>query len=504
MKKIAILKLLFLGAFLMVFNQSCTDLEEELFDQVTPDNFFKSDEEFISALGAAYTSLYGHNNTNNVWMWQEVPSDEMCVPTRGQDWDDGGHWVRKHTQQYTTDDTGDGWNFCFGGINTCNRLIFQFDAIEVEGKDAFLAELKTLRALFYYWLLDLWGNVPLVTQFDVPADFAPANESREAVYAFVEQEVENNINLLSKSVDGTTYGRMHYYVAKAILAKLYLNAEVYTGKSEWVKAVAACDEIINSGLYSLESNYFNNFKTENDGSKENIFVIPFDEVFAGGFNLPAMTLHYGSQATFNLTFQPWNGFCSLQEFYESYSEDDVRRANFITGPQFASDGVSPILDTGSEPSDPDGTQLNFTPEINELRPGALRQAGARVGKYEFKSGATSNLSNDYPIFRYGDILLIKAESLFRQGNTADALVLVNQIRERAGVEVWDTLTEDMLLSERGREMFAEAIRRQDLIRFGKFNDAWWEKPASDPHVNILPIPRSALDANKNLQQNPGY
>jgi hypothetical protein len=181
------------------------------------------------------------------------------------------------------------------------------------------------------------------------------------------------------------------------------------------------------------------------------------------------------------------------------------RGNFLVGPQFSAGGQL-LLDTDSGPAaDPDPV-LNFTPRINEIQPNAFREAGARIGKFEFILGATENLDNDFPVFRYSDILLIKAEALWRQSaGDATALALVNQIRARAGVAPFASLNADNLLAERGREMFAELKRRTDLIRFGKYNDARWAKP-KDPsdHVNIFPIPRAQLDANKSLRQNPGY
>jgi hypothetical protein len=139
-----------------------------------------------------------------------------------------------------------------------------------------------------------------------------------------------------------------------------------------------------------------------------------------------------------------------------------------------------------------------------LEPNCLRQAGVRVGKYEYENGATSNLSNDFPIFRYADILLTKAEAEHRNGNSAAALPLVNMIRMRAGVAEFGALTEDDLLAERGREMFWEGWRRQDLIRFGKFGDTWFAKPASDATKQLFPIPENQINANPNLTQNPGY
>jgi hypothetical protein len=135
----------------------------------------------------------------------------------------------------------------------------------------------------------------------------------------------------------------------------------------------------------------------------------------------------------------------------------------------------------------------------------LRQAGARINKYQFELGATENMNNDLPIFRYGDILMVKAEALWRlNAGNAEALALVNQIRMRAEVDPYTELTAENLLAERGREVFAEGYRRQDLIRFGKYNDTWWEKPVSDPSKNIFPIPQEQLNSNSNLTQNPGY
>src|SRR5690606_20926333 len=119
-------------------------------------------------------------------------------------------------------------------------------------------------------------------------------------------------------------------------------------------------------------------------------------------------------------------------------------------------------------------------------------------------GGTENMSNDFVIFRLADIILSLAEAQFRLGQTGEALILVNNIRERAGVDPYPALTLDLLFDERGREMYVEMTRRQDLIRFGKFNDPWWEKEASDEHYNLFPIPKPQIDANPNLSQNPGY
>ncbi|MEL7064851.1 MAG: RagB/SusD family nutrient uptake outer membrane protein, partial [Bacteroidota bacterium] len=318
--------------------------------------------------------------------------------------------------------------------------------------------------------------------------------------------------------DANTYARFTQTAADMLLTKLYLNAAVYSGTAQWAQAQTAVDRVISSGLYSLTNDYFENFNADNDnggvGTSENIFVIPYDAVNAPGFNLPQMTLHYSSNATFDLQEQPWNGYCSLQEFYNSYEDGDARkgvsgnqqvRGNFLAGPQFASDGVTPLTDGAVETADPDGENIIFTPEVNEHFPNALRQAGARVSKYEYEIGNTRHLNSDFPVFRYADALLMKAEALWQQDNgSQEALDLVNQIRTRAGVAELGSLTADELLAERGREMFYEAWRRSDLIRFGKFGDEWDFKPASAAGKELFPIPQNKINVNPNLRQNPSY
>jgi starch-binding outer membrane protein, SusD/RagB family len=513
-----LLKSLLLLLFLAPFSQSCTNLDEEIFDNLTEANFPTTENQFIAALGATYTSLYGWAQHNSIFSLQEISSDEAAIPHRGADWFDGGQWLRVHRHQYNPNEESinNGWNWLYGGVNNCNRVIDLFQTLVSEGKvpaeqaAAFTAEVKVLRALFYYWLMDAYGNVPIVTTF-AGADPNPATQSRAQVYAFIDAELGENVPKLTTDKGGAAYARMNYWAGKFLQAKLYANAQVYKGTAEWDKAIAACDEIINSGLFTLESDYFANFNTNNAGSNENIFVIPYDEAQAQGFNLAQMTLHYSSQATFKLQDQPWNGYCTLQEFYNSYADSDKRkgvsgnqriRGNFHAGPQFSAEGDR-LLDSSFD--DPDGPELNFTPALNALEPNAYRQAGARIGKYEYAQGATPNLSNDFPLFRYADIILIKAEALWRKNNGDPMVVtLVNQIRNRAGLGDLTSITPLELLAERGREMFFEGWRRQDLIRFDRYNGTWDFKGPSDPTKNLFPIPQNARNANPNLAQNPGY
>lgn len=487
-----------LSTLFMVFAVvSCDDPEQEIFNDVTQETVNTASGTQIQVLlKGVYSPIIGTwGGHNSLWSMHEVSSDEMLIAQKGADWEDGGQWIRMHQHQWlpTEESINNGWNYAFTAIARINNEYATFSE-----NPASRAELEVLRAMIYLWLLDAYGNVPIITQ-DTD-DTTPPNNTRQEVYTFIENSILDNLDDLNRSA---TYATVNYWVAQAVLANLYLNAEVYTGTAQWQKAIDAVDEIIGSGLYSLSPNFFSNFATQNEASVENIFVIPYDQDNGQGFNLGQMTLHYSSQATYNLQEQPWNGYASLEEFYNKFDETDARIGSFLEGPQFASDGTR-LEDISAEPNDPDGKPLTFTPEINELFPNSFRQAGVRVGKFEFADGAGQHLSNDFPIYRYGEMLLIKAECMLRMGSNSGALAIVNEVRERAGAPELLAIDLDIMLDERGRELFAEGERRTDLIRFGKFNDPWWEKPASPATRNIFPIPKPVLDANSDLNQNPGY
>ncbi|HLR25250.1 MAG TPA: RagB/SusD family nutrient uptake outer membrane protein [Fodinibius sp.] len=533
---------------LFTFVVSCTDLTENINNEITPENFFQTDEEIISALGDAYSPLTSYGSHGGQTALAEVTSDEIVITQKGADWGDGGIWIRLHRQKFTPseDEINNAWNNFFSGIANTNRLIFQFkNAVESSANisqeeiDPFIAELRGLRAFYYYLVLDNFGNAPIVTSFeqDITETEQPSpdlKEGRQKLFNFVESELLDVLDLLNTDVDATI-GRVNKWVVHMTLAKLYLNAEVYTKTSRWGDVVTHTNAIIDSQNYELMDNYADNFTVNNTGSPEHIFTIPFDEVFRTGFGLPAQTMHLSSQPAFNFGFQPNNGVQTMTDFYESYIDPeqnpgpqgevigldpqgstisgtvDDRLDNFLVGPLLDLEG-NQISDPGASSSDPNGPPITHTPYINELEPDGWRQAGARIAKYEMEIGLSSNnMNNDMIIFRYADVLMMKAEALWRlNGSDPEALELVNRIRERANVEPFNTLDADKILAERGREFFYEMMRRQDLIRFegktGKtrFNDAWWEKGTSEPFRNVFPIPQNQLEANPNLKQNPGY
>jgi hypothetical protein len=294
---------------------------------------------------------------------------------------------------------------------------------------------------------------------------------------------------------------MNKPVADMILAKMYLNAEVYTGTPRWNDALTRLNNIVNSGKFSLAGNFFSNFTTQNQGSPEIILATPFDRTKQGGMNLQMRTLHYLNQLTYNLGSSPWNGFATVTEFYNSFNDADVRKQMWIVGQQF---------DAAGKPLKDDALPMVFTPEIPSfvMPAGAQgRLAGARSQKYEIqRNNSFNDQDNDFVIYRYGDVLLMRGEAQFRLGNTTAALADFNTIRARAGMPAYTPamLTLDEMLAERGRELAWEYHRRQDLIRFGQYTKAWRFKPATNNTKLLFPIPNDQLVLNPSLKQNPGY
>ena len=372
--------------------------------------------------------------------------------------------------------------------------------------------METLRAFYYYQALDLFGNVPIVEKRNVNASEVDT-KSKAEVFAYVKSKLEQNLPTLSQDVNRATYGRATQWFAFSLLAKLYLNAEVYTGVPQWADCIAACDVILNSGKFVLEEDFFKNFAVNNEDSRENIFVIPFDfskEMLF--FGLQVWTLHYNSGATFGLQVGGFNGFCSTAEYLALFKDNDIRKKMFLVGQQY----VDQIEDEGHLQYDNQNPPnlLIFDPVISSfhIQPPKTETAGARCAKWEFNKTGWS-MSNDFAVYRLADIILMKAEAQFRNGDAAGALITINKkyngvsIRNRTGLpDFSDTeMTLDGLLAERARELSWEGHRRNDLIRFGHFTDPRIpDKAQSEDFRKLFPIPKSEIDKNRYLKQNPGY
>lgn len=495
MKKLTYILIAFVATSL-IFSTSCTKLDEEIYDKIPAENYPENSDQVATLSVNAYKRLQNMADDNGWWfLAQEISSDEMCGPTRGADWYDGGKWVDMYTHTWTNDIEGVNrmWSLFWDGINECNRTIGSLRAIgESEEIMAKIGELEVLRSFFYYLLIDNYGDTPYTTQI-MSEGFQPSKVSREVIYDSLVYTVEKNLKYLNP---GDLKYMANKNMAYALLAKLYLNAEVYTGTPQWQKAEQYCDSVI-AGPYSLVNDVTSPFATNNEDNSEIIFSIPYDEDNFQGFRLHMRTLHYQSNLTYNMSVGPWNGFAIVPTFFDVYEDQDLRKQSwFLWGPQYAADGSEIIESVTGEPLDIDP----YLPALSMgdgFTPAQIRTTGARIIKYEIKMGAKENLSNDFPLFRLTDFYLMKAECEIRLGNNGDEWV--NPIRVRAGVDPFNGCTLDQLLEERGREMYAEGHRRQDLIRFGKYGQAWWEKEAHGPERNTFPIPQWAIDGNPNLE-----
>lgn len=472
---------------------SCTDLEDKVYSNILASDYPENPVQAQLLTNPAYSRLRGFADGD--WWWaQELTSDLLVCPTRAGDWDDGGQFRRYHTHTWTNNDQAvvNMWNANYNVITECNKAI-EFLGSGEASKNA-VAQMRVLRAFAYYILIDNFGDVPYLTSF-ANAPKQPTKAKRADIYNNIITEVVASI----PDLNGNSKSSVNKYTAYALLAKIYLNAGVYTGTAQWQKAKEYCDLVI-GGPYSLEANRLAPFISENQNSTENIFTIPYDEDNYQGFFLHRRSMHYLSTATFNANTTFWNGFCAQERLVDLFETGDTRKSGLLVGPQFSSTG-SALVDpsAGGAPLvlSKEVPALNMTNSFSLVQ---IRMSGARLAKFEVKKGVKDNMSNDFPLFRLADFILMKAECELRLGNVAAAKGLINQIRVVAGVPAWSDaqITLDNLLAERGREMWCEGHRRQDLIRFGKFNDAWWEKAPDAASNNIFPIPQSAKDTNPNL------
>jgi len=507
----------------------CTKLDEKVYDRIPEDDFVPTEKDIPSLIAPVYTTLRPmvaswHGNFD----LQEESADVIVTPVRPNGWFDGGTYQRMHEHKWNPVQTQPNnlWANSYRGINLANRVIYQIEEglIPVStGKEGLVAEMKAARAFYYYNLLDNHGNVPIVTDYTDAT--TPKQSTRQQVYDFVVKELNDNIPLLSDKVDKLTYGRFNKWAAKAILAKVYLNAQVYTGTPQWDKCIKECDEIAAAaGKFILEADYKSPFRTENQNSKELIFTVPYDEIQATEFNMHMKGLDPVQQFVFSMSAQPWGGSAVSPQFIDTYDPDDSRlKDTWIMGPQLNAT-------TGA-------VAIDYTKHLNGMALSGSNQ-GFRLGKYEIKQGARAALSVDFPIVRYADILMMKAESLLRTGKENDAAILVTQIRQRAfktnpakatvtgaqlkmgssynygyynsngtisDVQGGADIPFGRFLDELGWEFAAEARRRQDIIRFGIFHTkTWFNHRPSNIQKTLFPIPEGELTKNPNLKQNPGY
>jgi hypothetical protein len=503
MKKIT---LLFLAALL--FGTASCDLEPDLYNSLDAGSYPADDQQFQTVIGNAYRGLILYYD-REIYIPLQSSTDEFTAPTRsGGAWFDNGRWqyFANHSWNATAPDLNETWDWLYSAIATCNNTlaILKASTTPVQGRDVALAELRGLRAFFYFLLCDNFGNVPIKTEDSPTGNIAQS--PRAEVFAFIESELKEITPLLRPTNHPLTYSKFTREVAQTLLAKLYLNAQVYTGTARWQDCIAQCDAVIASNKYRLNTSYLANFAFNNrsNGSYvENIFVIPYDkndyrlDAFTG--MAPNMfTMHPGLRDKYGLSSTPWNGFAAISDFYNSFTDQDTRKQGWIAGPQLDNNG-NPILFRNQ----PLVLNANFTSLTN-----ATDNDGARMVKFSMQPGNPVRLQdNNFPIFRFADVLMMKGEAALRLGNAAVALTEINKVRVRSGTAPFTatTLTLDALLTERGHEFYFENWRRNDLVRFDKFGNGTWRfKLTKDPKRDLYPIPSEQLSKNPLLEQNPGY
>ena len=489
---------------LIVLLGACTNLDEKLYDKVSSADYGKTPSEIETIVGRAYASLRGFSDeicnafptSEFVLFLSETTSDEACIPTRGADWYDEGRYQEAQFHTWTPRNllVLSAWRYCYTGINKINLIIDQVEKSELtdDEQEVVKAELRGVRAYFYFMLLDLYGNVPINTS--VTDTEGKTNAPRSEVYAFVETELLDILELLPAE---KLYGRFTQNVANTLLARLYINSEVFIGQARWQDCIDACDRVKG---YQLEGNFFANFLTENEGSRENIWMIPYDSKAGtvGNF-FASLSFHYKQKQAFSVTSTYTdcvNGISAQPGLYSSYEEADVRRQGYLVGDQIS-------LATGAVILMDDGTPLTYTEEIVDYT-NARQNEGIRIKKYEVKEGETWERDHDFVLMRYAEILLMKAECYVRMGTPALARPLLVQIRERAKVDTPANIDLEFIDQEWMREFAFEGLRRQVNIRMGDFFKPWWNKEATPQYRSIFPIPQYEIDLNNNLVQNPGY
>ena len=502
----------------------------------TPRSKFSEEEAFstpklvyVNTVANVYSSigngLYGSDG-GSVHTFQEFSSDASMIPGRQGDWVDGGAWqnIFLHNFESSVSKYNDVWNNLYRVIGLANSSIDRLNKYLGEHPEYadYVYELRALRAVYYYYVMDLFGQVPLVVSSEVSANEVEQS-NRSDVFKFVTSELAECIPHLSDSKsqnEGEYYGRITKAVAYMCMAKCAINAPVYTiddttptsysafvgidksGKATaseeqgnaisemgkkinitldgetrnaWETAAYCADQIASLG-YRLQPSYADNFIVANQNSVENIWTRPNDCVNykIEDYNI-VRTLHYNHGGA--IGYQGWNGACSSKQQmlvygYGTANPDPRLKLNFYTDKDYMEETGKAVEDGATDkPLEymPLAVKVDFSAADD---PHAMKCAGARMKKYEFDKSTTQQYSfnNDLVIWRYADALLLKAEAEYRMGNKAEALTIVNEVRARVAATPRTELTLNDILDERMLELAWEGVRRQDQIRFCTFTE----------------------------------
>jgi starch-binding outer membrane protein, SusD/RagB family len=504
-------------------------------------------------LQTAYNDIPGpFAGQSNVYSLEENTTDESLVPTRGGDWDDNGVWrvIHNHTWNADHQQVLDVFN-SLNGMNFDATNVLNFNPSKAQA-----AEARVLRAISLYWLLDLYGQFPVRNPGDTLLN-APKVYIGSAGTDFIISELTTALPDIP-ATNGVT--QITQDAVKVMLMKCYLNRGAYANRAaptfdnaDMQQVITLGNQIISSGKYTYEANFFKNFGYSNSGSKEVIFLYPSSSgqtTNNPGMNARWMNGFHYNEYNAQAPNAGWNGFSTTSDFYNSFSlggttnysdadtliDSRIGRRFTSDAPTTAASGIKPGFlvgqqydQNGVKLKDRKGNLLIFDPNIapTMIETGSnLEITGIRVAKYypDFSDPSgkyySSNSGNSLIMFRYADVTLMVAEAYMRSSpaDNAKALTLVNALRTARGASTvaalplgpsagaGRSLVDDpnCLLAERGRELYLESYRRTDLIRFGVFLTPWQYKPTDDPKYLLMPIPNQALGVNPNLVQNPGY
>lgn len=537
--KRTIISFLVLSAVLLSI-KGCTDLSETLYSELNEDNFYNNRVEVMQAALRPFTHMQAWlapTGQSGFYYHSELSADQVAWPQKGRHGFDGGDHIRQHYHTWTTEEgrLSGAWNLMWTGVGYVNAAYQDIEGVNfeeigmtAEEKESILAEVRVLRAYHYMRIMDMWGNVPIITSVGEPVN--PPTASREEVFEFVRTELEKNVDLL-QPLSQELVGRVSQAAGYAMLSELYLNAEKWTGTAMWDEAIEASDKVINGeaggldGTMRLDPDPIGPFNNDNHLSPENIFQFAFSREGEFSFGWGGFYMGYSNMSrALNVSFSGWNAFVVIPSAFDAYSEEDIRKEEwFLFGPQYEYGTTDPILGTEEYAGEPlvyvNNIRRNSEGETGE---GGMTRgeenSGARFHKYRAGTVDDENYhETDYVIYRLTELYFNKAEALMRKNGglaTGEAVDLINESKRRYFSDAdWPdeqyttaTLTLDELLAERGREFIFEGKRRTDLIRFGEYiNGSWWDhEPTNDETRELYPIPRIQVASNPNLQQNPGY
>ena len=532
---IALLSTALLAACSLDENPKSKFSEEEAFNNATL-TYVNSVANVYSAIG---DGLYG--GTDNVQTLEEFISDATMLPGRQGDWVDGGKWQNMflHNFESSVDVYATVWNHLFKIIGLCNSSIDKLTPMLTAHPDykTYIAELRALRAVYYYYAMDFYAQVPIVTSSQQSTNDVKQS-NRSDVFKFVTLELDATLPELGTGHcqnTGEYYGRVTKAVAYMCLAKCAINAPVFTidntsvdsykmfvgddmskeakasetlgeavsakGKTIMItvdgkerncwETVKYCVDQLQALGYSLQPKYADNFIKANETSVENIFVRPNDDkTYKITDNNLVRSLHYNHASAIGYT--GWNGACASVRAmkvmgYGTANEDPRLRINYWCDRDFEKEQNTGTLGDGATTKpleyEPLAAMIDFG---NTADPHDVKCAGARFKKYEYDGTASTigQNNNDLVVWRYGDALLLKAEAEYRLGDKAGALALVNEIRNRVNAKPRMTLSLNDLLDERMIELAWEGTRRQDQIRFCTFTEPTVDRYPGVAHSSL--------------------